>query len=294
MQEKVDVLPSVESIGHIKWSAVFAGTVITLVVMLTLIMLGLAVGFASINPATEENPFGGIGVGTAIWWVISSIVAYFVGGWVSSRVAGLQRAFDGALHGLVTWALVTLLTMFMLTSTVGFLLGGAFGLVGNVFSMTGQAAGAVVPQVAGAIQERVGPVDDIIQEAEQVIDQNLREGVEPQTVARELGPSVYQMFQGGVTEQERQQLISQIQQYTTLSEQEIQNIVQRMETRYQEISPQVQQRMQQARETAERVAGQVADALAAAALASFIMLILSGAAAALGGWLGRVSGAVRV
>jgi len=261
--------------------------------MLTLIMLGLAVGFATINPATEENPFGGLGIGTAIWWVISSIIAYFVGGWVSSRVAGLQRVFDGALHGLVTWGLVTLLTMFMLTSAVGSILGGAFGLVSNVVSATGQAAGAVIPQIAGAVSG-AGPVQDIIQEAEQTIDQNLREGVDPQTVVRELGPSFYKMLQDGVTEQERQQMISQIQQYTTLSEQEIQGIVQKMETRYQELGPQVQQQLQQAQQTAQQVAGQVADAMAKAALASFIMLILSGVAAALGGWLGRVSGAVRV
>jgi LytS/YehU family sensor histidine kinase len=280
-------------VGHVKWSAIFAGTVITLVVMLTLIMLGLAVGFATINPATEENPFGGLGIGTAVWWVISSIIAYFVGGWVSSRVAGLQRVFDGALHGLVTWGLVTLLTMFMLTSTVGFILGGAFGLVSNVVSATGQAAGAIMPQIAGAVSG-AGPVQDIIQEAEQTIDQNLREGVDAQTVIRDLGPSFYQMLQGGVTEQERQQMISQIQQYTTLSEQEIQGVVQRMEARYQELGPQVQQQLQRAQQTAQQMAGQVADALAKAALASFIMLILSGAAAALGGWLGRVSGAVRV
>ena len=291
MEERLGVLPSAESVGHIKWSAVFAGTVITLVVMLTLIMLGLAVGFATINPATEENPFGGLGIGTAIWWVISSIIAYFVGGWVSSRVAGLQRVFDGALHGLVTWGLVTLLTMFMLTNTVGFVLGGAFGMVRNVVSVSGQAAGALIPQITGAVS---GPAEDIVQEAEQAMDQNLREGVDAQTVIREIGPSFYQMMQGGVTEQERQQMVSQIQQYTTLSEQEIQNIVQRMETRYQELGPQVQQQVQQAQQTAQRIAGQVADVLAKAALASFIMLVLSGIAAALGGWLGRVSGAVRV
>ncbi|HNR50496.1 MAG: hypothetical protein GXY28_03170 [Bacteriovoracaceae bacterium] len=291
MEERINVLPSAESVGHVKWSAIFAGTVITLVVMLTLIMLGLAVGFATINPATEENPFGGLGIGTAVWWVISSIIAYFLGGWVSSRVAGLQRVFDGALHGLVTWGLVTLLTMFMLTSTVGFILGGAFGLVGNVVSVAGQAAGTVIPQIAGAVS---GPAQDIIQEAEQAMDQNLREGVDAQTVIRDLGPSLYQMMQGGVTEQERQQMVKQIQQYTTLSEQEIQNIVQQMETRYRELAPQVQQQVQQAQQTAQRVAGQVADALSKAALASFFMLILSGAAAALGGWVGRVKGIVTV
>ena len=291
MEERINVLPSAESVGHVKWSAIFAGTVITLVVMLTLIMLGLAVGFAAINPATEENPFGGLGIGTAVWWVISSIIAYFLGGWVSSRVAGLQRVFDGALHGLVTWGLVTLLTMFMLTSTVGFILGGAFGLVGNVVSVAGQAAGTVIPQIAGAVS---GPAQDIIQEAEQAMDQNLREGVDAQTVIRDLGPSLYQMMQGGVTEQERQQMVKQIQQYTTLSEQEIQNIVQQMETRYRELAPQVQQQAQQAQQTAQRVAGQVADALSKAALASFFMLILSGAAAALGGWVGRVKGIVPV
>jgi len=291
MEERINVLPSAESVGHVKWSAIFAGTVITLVVMLTLIMLGLAVGFATINPATEENPFGGLGIGTAIWWVISSIIAYFLGGWVSSRVAGLQRVFDGALHGLVTWGLVTLLTMFMLTSTVGFILGGAFGLVGNVVSVAGQAAGTVIPQIAGAVS---GPAQDIIQEAEQAMDQNLREGVDAQTVIRDLGPSLYQMMQGGVTEQERQQMVKQIQQYTTLSEQEIQNIVQQMETRYRELAPQVQQQAHQAQQTAQRVAGQVADALSKAALASFFMLILSGAAAALGGWVGRVKGIVTV
>ena len=133
-------LPSAESVWPYKLERCFCRHGHHAGRMLTLHHAGSGGGIRTIDPATEENPSGGLGIGTLSGGLSAVSFAYFAGGWVSSRVAGLQRVFDGALHGLVTWSLVPAHHV-MLTNTVGFVLGGAFGLVENVVSIQRQAAG---------------------------------------------------------------------------------------------------------------------------------------------------------
>src|SRR3989339_2215113 len=86
------------------WSAVFAGTVLTLVIQITLALLGIGIGFSTINPATEAAPVGAaLGVGSVIWWLLISIVALYFGGWTASRLVGIHSRLLGMVHGVVNW-----------------------------------------------------------------------------------------------------------------------------------------------------------------------------------------------
>ena len=60
-------------ISRLSWSAVFAGVFIALAVQLLLSLLGLSIGFGSINPVEEARPFSGLGTGALIWWVGSRL-----------------------------------------------------------------------------------------------------------------------------------------------------------------------------------------------------------------------------
>ena len=84
------------------------------------------------------------GFGAGLWWVISSCIALGAGGFVAAWLAGVEIRFDGVLHGLVTWGVATLLTLWLLTSAIGGIVGGGFSALGSVAS----AAGSGVSDVA--------------------------------------------------------------------------------------------------------------------------------------------------
>src|SRR4030095_14055815 len=68
---------------RISWRALFAGAIIALAAQLVLTLIGTAVGLATLNPATGQNPSGTtLGIGAGIWLVISSLVSLFLGGYI--------------------------------------------------------------------------------------------------------------------------------------------------------------------------------------------------------------------
>jgi hypothetical protein len=135
---------------RISWGSIFAGTAVTLITQLLLSLLGLAAGLTTVNPTEGSVPATALGIGAAIWWIISSIISLFLGGWSAGRLAGVPRKFDGALHGILSWTLATFLTILFLGSMVGGLLGGAFSAVHAGLSTATQAASTVMPQMGGA------------------------------------------------------------------------------------------------------------------------------------------------
>ncbi|RZK92450.1 MAG: hypothetical protein EOO62_33135, partial [Hymenobacter sp.] len=112
---------------RISWGAILAGAVLALVLQLALSLLGLGIGLGTIDPLTEQKPVAGIGIGAAIWWVVSMLILLCLGASVASRLAGMPRPTDGMLHGLLTWSVVTLLTFYLLTTAVGRIIGGVTG-----------------------------------------------------------------------------------------------------------------------------------------------------------------------
>ena len=133
---------------RISWSAVFAGVLVAIVTQMLLTLLGIGVGLGTIDPVQEQNPTAGLGIGTAIWYIISSLLSLFVGGWVAGRLASTPRLFDGVIHGVLTWSLVTLFTVYLLTTAIGKIIGGASSLVGGIVSTAGSGIAAAAPGLA--------------------------------------------------------------------------------------------------------------------------------------------------
>jgi hypothetical protein len=88
----VEALRGVERpFARISWGAIFAGAIIALATQLVLTLIGTAVGLATLNPATGENPSGTtLGIGAGVWLVISSLVSLFLGGYVAGRLGGTE------------------------------------------------------------------------------------------------------------------------------------------------------------------------------------------------------------
>ncbi|MFD1951693.1 hypothetical protein ACFSGX_13035 [Sphingomonas arantia] len=138
-----------KSPARISWGAIFAGVVLAIAVQLVLGILGTGIGMTLVDPVEGTTPgAAGFGIGAGIYWLITTVVALGVGGYAASRLAGAHDRFDGLVHGLVVWGVTLILTLYLLTSAVGGIIGGAFRTVGSVASAAGTGISAAAPKVA--------------------------------------------------------------------------------------------------------------------------------------------------
>lgn len=147
--------------SRIAWSAIFAGVVLVFSVELLLNALGAGVGLGLVTPMTGGTPTpGSLGAGAGLWLVISTIIAFVVGGYVAGRLAGAPSRFDAALHGLVVWGLTLLMVLYFLGAAAGGILSGVFHLAGGAASLAAQGVQAAGPQVAAAAGVDTNTVQD--------------------------------------------------------------------------------------------------------------------------------------
>lgn len=168
---------------RISWGAVFAGALLALITELALSLLGAGIGLSTVDPLQEQNPVNGLGTGAVVWYGISTLVALYVGGLVAGRLAGAPRRADGLLHGLLSWALVTLFTFYLLTTAVGSIISGVGGVAGRALTMAGSGIAAVAPQagdaIKGELKDRGIDLNDVKREARTLLRQTGKAGLQP-------------------------------------------------------------------------------------------------------------------
>ncbi len=134
---------------RLSWGAILAGVVIAVAVQLLLGILGAGIGLTMVDPVEGTTPgASGFGIGAGIYWLITTILALGAGGYAAARVAGVHERFDALVHGLVVWGVTLILTLYLLTSAVGGIIGGAFRTVGAVAGAAGTTVGAAAPAAA--------------------------------------------------------------------------------------------------------------------------------------------------
>lgn len=167
VQPTVAVLP--ENLGRISWGAVIAGVVLALVLQLTLNLLGIAIGTTQLDPRDSDAPSAKTLTATAIFWVgLNTIVSLVVGGWVAARFAGIPGSTDGMLHGLMVWGLVTLVTILLVSSTVGRLLSGVNFLIQHILDLVGQVTGTLAHGAVNVAQGAASAAGGVVQGAAHV------------------------------------------------------------------------------------------------------------------------------
>ena len=140
------------AVTRMSWGAILAGVAIAFAIQIMVALLGAGIGLSLVNPGDAGGPtVGGVGIGALAWWAIGTIIALAAGGYAAVRAAGLSRPVDGAVHGLSIWAVTLLLTLYLLTSAVGGILGGAFRTIGGVASAAGSSVSAVAPTIAQSV-----------------------------------------------------------------------------------------------------------------------------------------------
>jgi hypothetical protein len=141
---------------RVSWGGVFGGVLVALGFLLLMTALGVAVGISAAQPG-ETDP-GTLGAGAGIWAGVSLLVALFLGGWVSTRIGAIFDGTTGFFEGALVWVVSVLLMLYLASTGVGMLAGGAFRLVGGAV----QTLGSVV-QSSQATPDVSGSVDQIVQ-----------------------------------------------------------------------------------------------------------------------------------
>lgn len=145
---------------NISWGAIIAGVVTFIATLLTLSLIGSAIGFGTVAP-TSNNPLDGVGTGVLIWTVLAFVLSLAAAGFI----AGITSRRMGVVHGFLTWATSVIALVVMLS----FMTVGAFSAVGStlgsVFSIAGQSVETVASGTGGlvsrAFDEVVGDVGTV-------------------------------------------------------------------------------------------------------------------------------------
>lgn len=136
----------------VSWRAVLAGVVVALVVQVILAVLGTAIGLAFVDLTDPGDTGIGVwGIVAICWWVLSGILASWAGGVTAGRLCGRPATGTAAWHGLVAWAATSLIIFYLLTTSIGSIVGGAFGLLGNVAGAAAGTAASVAPEVVDSV-----------------------------------------------------------------------------------------------------------------------------------------------
>ncbi len=271
---------------RISWGAIVAGVVVVLVVQMALMLLGLAVGTATIDPAAADSPAASsLGTGGGIWWLAATAISVFIGGWVAGRLAGMPTRTDGTLHGVVTWAVATLFAIYLLSTAIGGLVGGAFGALGNVAQAVGQGTQSLASTAMQALP------DDVRNQAQQLFDRAPQAAGQVQQEAQEVQQAtgtdsmleavqrVVRGVQDGASPQDREAAVNVIAQRAGISQDEAQQRLTQFQDTYDRY-------MQQAAEQARQTAQATAETVSQVSFWAVIALVIGAVLAAVGGSLG--------
>ena len=124
---------------QLNWSAILIGALAAIVAVVLFGLIGTAIGAHKTGVEGRITAWSGVGFAGLVWAVISSFFAFVIGGWISTRIAGMRGAENGALHGALTW-LIAVALMCAAAAFSGAIFNGWY---------TGLAPTPAVPSVPG-------------------------------------------------------------------------------------------------------------------------------------------------
>jgi hypothetical protein len=142
--------------GHrLGWGGIIGGVIVGLFTYAALLILGVAIGFISIDSAS----LGGIATRAIIWLGISLAASSFLAGLTAARGVGDLTPARGRFNGLVVGIILMLLMSILTVNLVSRGISGLLNLAGNVVSTTATAAGSA----AGAATDANGGVGGVLE-----------------------------------------------------------------------------------------------------------------------------------
>jgi hypothetical protein len=131
---------------RVRWGPIWAGLITAIATFLLLSTLAVAIGAQAVDSGADA-PDAGAASGIAS--AIIALIAFFAGGYLAARTAGVVGKNYGALNGFLVWALGVALIL----ALAAFGLGSLFGASGDLFNQyrqMGQPAASGVDPAAAA------------------------------------------------------------------------------------------------------------------------------------------------
>ena len=306
--------------ARVSWGAVFAGLLLSLATYLFLGVLGTAIGSAAIDPLGDRNPLAGFGSGAGIWVGLSTLIALAVGGFFAGRTAVAK----GMLHGVLCWALTTLVAVYLVSSLAGNVIGAAGKVAGSGLSLAGQGVAAAAPGLASGVQNQLQQngvsfeFNDARNQLETLHKQTGKPELDPERLKAQAGAAVNdgkatgaaaattpqaadtdlsgffdrlrQRAQPGLEAADRDALVNIIVARTGKSRPEAEQIAANYEQTYNQAVAKWQQVKVQAEQKAREAGDAAAKAVSKAAWAGVFVMILGFLVSAGAGLVGRRSG----
>jgi len=158
-EQRIQMLPiaqTQESGSAISWGAIFGGAAAAAALSLILLTLGVGLGLSTISPWSYQGASATtLAVGTILWLLFMALAASGLGGYIAGRlrrqwhdVDGDEAHFRDTAHGFLAWAIATLISAAVLSSTAAAILGGAVKAGTTV--ATGVGASAVASPATNA------------------------------------------------------------------------------------------------------------------------------------------------
>lgn len=151
----------------VSWAAIFAGAVSAAALSLILALLGTGLGFSTLSPY-EDHSAVVMGVSAILWISLTQLIASGVGGYMAGRlrvkwatVHNDEVFFRDTAHGMLAWAVATLLTAALFGSALTSAISGATS-AGAGIAKTAVSAGAAAGTMAakdGATGAGMNPGD---------------------------------------------------------------------------------------------------------------------------------------
>ncbi|QDV74705.1 hypothetical protein [Botrimarina mediterranea] len=139
----------------VSWGAIIAGLFAVLSTSWLLYLLGAAIGVSVTDVADDTMMNDGLPEAAIVWMLLSSLIAYFVGSALASRMANTVDEAVGMMHGFVVWSVATVVMVWLSYLGVSSLLQtGA-----SVVQTTGSAATTAISATAqgvGSVGSAVG------------------------------------------------------------------------------------------------------------------------------------------
>lgn len=328
----------IQYINKVSWGSIIGGVVTVLAVSMLLSTLGTSLGFSMVDPLSSD-PVNGVGTSVLIWWVVSIIVSLACGGFVAGRLAansGLIHGFLVWATSLLVAAIVGGMLISGAVKATGNAIGSIASATGNVVSGVGSAAGSAVSGAANMGSDILDNLDidtnldqqQMSNEIRQALRDSNIDSLQPEFLQRQLegarddlGRAVRQFaanpnnldsiiqrlsdrlqnrVQAIGQDVDRDSLTQALAQNTSMSQEEINQMVdnwiearnrtaQVVSERLDDAQQQIQQARQQYEEFKQQAlvqADRAASAVAKTALASFFALLIGSIISAYAGLVG--------
>ncbi|HEY2112630.1 MAG TPA: hypothetical protein VGH25_12975, partial [Dongiaceae bacterium] len=161
----VEIVTEESSGSALSWSAIIGGAVAAASVTLILLSLGAGLGFASLSPWSKVGASATtFAVTTAIWFVVVQWLSSAFGGYLAGRLrskwVGIhtdEGVFRDTAHGILAWALATVVAALLLSSAVAAAIGGTARTAAQIGAGAAQGAGEYAAAQAGPRGPGMGP-----------------------------------------------------------------------------------------------------------------------------------------